>query len=534
MGLKNYNFFYLLAFFVLIFLILTYSYTLEDAQITYRYALRYSEGYPWGTWNRNEVPIEGFTTVLWMFVISLFGPSLNSIAHASKVIGGFSALGLVFLFFTLSVKCQKGEITFINNNFALNKASLFTAIFCALSLPINWYATSGMETVTFIFLISLTLLGPLIKINILIYSLTCIALVAIRPEGIMFAIASTLFFGTRDRRYLYVLFIIIIVFITIFVHRYLLFKEIMPNTYLAKSGDAGLRHLKFGIFYFGSFIISYWYIFLPFLAMPIILKRKILTLRKDNFYFIGIFGIALFYIIIAKSGGDNFSAFPHWRHGLVLLPIVALFSFYTLFQLNIRYSSHIASFICILNFILPIISVFPSSQAMSRFYNLGDFSIQHNMLNNPMFIWLRENNRNDITIATSLAGELPLTVDFNHIDILGLNDRTIAHLGLFDPHGPVDSKTYMSYVIDRMPEIIEAYFPPECVTQIDRECLLRARPMMTMDLLSNPAFVEGYLLIENAPYEYFNRSLFIRKDYYLSYGRLHGIVGIKWLSPFYQ
>ena len=534
MNLYSYRIFFALAFFIILCLAATYSFTLEDAQITYRYALRYSEGFSWGTWNRDEVPIEGFTTPLWMLILSIFGPNLDSIAHASKLIGSFSALCLVYLFFILGIKCQRNEINFLHSNHALKNSFLFTSIFCALSLPISWYATTGMETVTFMLLISASLLGPLIKINLLLYIFINMALVAIRPEGVMFSIASAVYFGYRDKRYLYALVPIAVTLLTVFSHRYLVFQELMPNTYFAKSGDGGLRHLMSGVFYFGSFALSYWYVFLPYLALPYLLKRRLLTFSEDDFYFIGIAGVAMFYLLIAKSGGDNFYAFPHWRHGLVLLPLVAFFSFYTLFKLNLIHSTKVATSICLLNLALPLVAVIPSSQEMLRFYQLDLFGFQHRMLNNPMFIWIKENNRSDITIASSLAGELPLTVDYTHIDILGLNDRVVAHEGSFDPQGPIDSKTNMAYVVGRMPELIEAYFPPECITQVDVDCLLRGRPKLARELLTNPAFVEGYLLIDNAPYEYFNRALFIRKDYYLSYARLNGTEAVDWVSPFYQ
>ena len=113
MNLITYRVFFTLALFVILCLSVTYSFTLEDAQITYRYALRYSEGFPWGTWNRDELPIEGFTTPLWMLILSIFGPNLDSIAHASKLIGSLSALCLVYLFFMLAIKCQRDEINYL-------------------------------------------------------------------------------------------------------------------------------------------------------------------------------------------------------------------------------------------------------------------------------------------------------------------------------------------------------------------------------------------------------------------------------------
>jgi hypothetical protein len=515
-------------------LVLTYGQTLEDAQITYRYALRYAEGYPWGTWNRLEAPIEGFTTILWMFVISLFGPSLDSIAHASKIFGGFSAFGLVALYFSVAIKSEKNQLLYLTNSHAIKNASICTSIFCTVSSPIIWYATSGMETVTFIFLINFVLFAPAINFNILGYAFLCISLVAIRPEGVMFAAAAALFYGIRDRRYLAVLVLVIVSVSIIFLCRYIYFGELMPNTYFAKSGGAEFNHLKSGVLYFGSFLVSYWFVFLPFLAIPYLLLSNKLKYKDNDFYFLSILGVLIYGVIIARSGGDNFSAFPHWRHGLVVLPLAAFLSFYTLFKLELKNAGRFASFICCCNLIIPIGFVVPTSQSMWAYYSGGQFSFQNEILKNPMFLWLKDKNRSDITIATSLAGELPLTVDFNHIDILGLNDKVIAHEGRFDPNGPVDSKTKMSYVISRKPEIIEAYVQPQCVINGNKGCVLKARRMMTEELFSNVTFSAEYLLITNAPYEYFNRAIFVRRDYYADYARFAGIEASEWVNPVVQ
>lgn len=520
--------------FMVLGLTLTYGQTLEDAQITYRYALRYAEGYPWGTWNRLEAPVEGFTTILWMFVISLFGPNLDAIAHASKILSGMAALGLVVLYFAVAIKSEKNQLFYLNNSHALKNAAICTSIFCAVSSPIVWYATSGMETVAFIFLINFALLAPPINFNIVAYTFVLISLVAIRPEGIMFAAAAALYYGAKDRRYFAVFVFVIISVSLIFLHRYIYFGELMPNTYFAKSGSSGFNHLKSGVLYFGSFLVSYWFVFLPFLATPYLFVSKKLKYKDDDFYLLSILGILIYGVVIARSGGDNFSAFPHWRHGLVLLPLAAFLSFYTLFKLELKNAGRIAFFICICNLILPLFLVLPTSQSMWAHYSGSQLGFQNDILKNPMFIWLKDKNRSDITIATSLAGELPLTVDFNHIDILGLNDKVIAHEGSFDPNGPVDSKTNMPYVIRRRPEIIEAYVEPQCVINGNKDCVLKARRMMTEELFSNVTFSTEYLLITNAPYEYFNRAIFVRRDYYADYAIFAGIEASEWVNPIVQ
>jgi hypothetical protein len=518
----------LLIIFSMFFIALTYSFTLEDAQITYRYALRYSEGYPWATWNRSDPPVEGFTTVLWMYILSLFGTDLDAIAHGSKIIGVLSYFSLAGWFYFLSCKVEKKETLFIECSDCFSKSLLFVSYLCLLSIPIMWYASSGMETVTYMLLISLSLTVPLVVDSIFTHMIVCFLLVLIRPEGIAFALSSSIFYSFWNKRYLWSLVFSVVIISLVFVLRFEYFGAILPNTFYAKSGDAGLMHIKYGILYFGSFAASYWYLFLPFLFAPYMFITNRMSLKKDYFIVLISTGVFLYFCIIAKSGGDNFSAFPHWRHGLILLPLLALCSFYLVFKLFGKRGSKVSIGLLLLGVLAPIFIAFPSSQSFYKYIKSEKVGFRNDFLNNPMFLWLREHNDSDITIATSLAGALPLTVDFNHIDILGLNDSYIALNGSFNMNGPVDSKSDMRYVLSRSPEIIEAYVKPQCVIDYDESCLYRYRGRMAKELFESPHFISDYLLIKNAPYQYFNRAMFIHRDYYYSRGINNGIEAIEW------
>ena len=114
-----------------------YSFTLEDAQITYRYALRLSEGYQYGMWNRDGIPVEGTTTLLWTILLSLFGPKIESIAHSSKIFGLISFLFLVVVLWMITRRLK----TAVNikdlpvEQEYLAKAFGYTTIFISFNLP---------------------------------------------------------------------------------------------------------------------------------------------------------------------------------------------------------------------------------------------------------------------------------------------------------------------------------------------------------------------------------------------------------------
>ncbi len=521
---KSYLLLMLLILITLVLDVVFFSSTLEDAQITYRYSLRFSEGYDFGMWNRTGFPVEGFTTFLWMLYLSFFGPNLDSIVYASKITTVFFHLSVIVLFFSLHVKFYNGENhnIFKGSEKIASKAFLFTSIVVAIFLPLSWYATTGMETVLFMTLIAYMIFFPMLTSNIIILSSLSILLVMTRPDGIMFALASPLYYFwiTKNRQFITIATVALITFIALAIFRYNHFGYFMPNTYYAKSANTiGLMHLKAGIFYFGAFFITYIYIFIPIILMLIstVLSKKI---KEREFFLLLLLGIAIYFIILAKAGADNFSAFPMWRHALNVFPLIIFCMFYSIYSLYPKYSYVLSSIIVLLLFFSPIIFSIPTSQSSflkeqlsNSIKKFPDFSNDYK--NNSLLLWLKNITDENTTIATSLAGELPLTVDAYHLDILGLNDEYIAHNGKFDPNGPTDSKTDMAYVLSKRPNIIEGYMNAKKILKNEElKIIINSRKKMNQDLIENSIFQNEYFIITNAPYETFNRILFIHKDYY--------------------
>lgn len=514
----------------LFFDLLFFSYTLEDAQITYRYALRFSQGYEFGLWNRTGNPVEGFTTFLWMLYLSAFGPNLESIIYASKFTSTLAHLSLTGLLFALSLKFRGDKL--LQNSTSINpfngyetvasNAFAFSSIAVACFLPLAWYATSGMETMLFIALTSYVILLPLLTSNLLLLSLLTMLLVLTRPDGIMFALASPLYYGiiSKDRRFIVIALVAIASFIALTVFRYIYFGHLMPNTYYAKAVNAaGFRHIKFGILYFAYYFSNHIYLFIPIFALFI--KSLVRKQWFDNHFALLMFsGITVYFAIIAKAGGDNFSAFPQWRHVLNVLPLLLFTTFYSIFTLSKKQPKRFSAMVLILLFVGPVLGSYPQvqsqflqtqlSNSLKTFPNLTN---EHS--NNPLLLWLKQISDENTVIATSLAGALPLTIDAQHIDVLGLNDEYIAHHGTFDPVGPLDSKTDMAYVVAQRPDIIEGYISAKEVLHNEHlEEVIIHRRKMNMEMLAEPIFQNEYLVINNAPYDSFDRILYIHQSFY--------------------
>ncbi len=522
---KDYLILLLLIVIALILDLVFFSNTLEDAQITYRYSLRFSEGYEFGMWNRTGSPVEGFTTFLWMIYLSLFGPNIDTIVYTSKITTILSHISIIILFFILSIKFENNKNININifkgDEEISSKAFLFTSIAMAVFLPISWYATTGMETVLFITLIAYIFFVPMLTSNIIVLSLLTILLVLIRPDGIMFAIASPLyyFWVTRDRKFIIIVLVALASFIALAIFRYSYFGYFMPNTYYAKSANAvGFMHLKAGILYFGTFFTTYIYMFMP-IFMMLIATNTLKKTRERSFILLLLLGGTIYFIILARAGADNFSAFPMWRHALNVFPLLAFCTFWSIYSIYDKFGKLLSIFIIVLLFSVPIFLSIPMSQSnflknqlFNSATNFPNFSNHYK--SNHLLLWLKSITDKNTTIATSLAGALPLTVDAYHIDILGLNDEYIAHNGMFDPNGPTDSKTDMNYLLSLRPDIIEGHMNAENIITGNLKPLPKWRRKMNYNLIANPIFQNEYLIITNAPYKAFNRVLFIRKDYY--------------------
>ncbi|NQZ08295.1 MAG: hypothetical protein HRT35_14155 [Algicola sp.] len=531
-----------LLFIALIFDVLFFANTLEDAQITYRYALRFSEGFDFGMWNRTGSPVEGFTTFLWMVYLSLFGPNLESIVYASKITGILAHLSIIGLFVTLYQRYSNQSQSklainlFKGNEAGAAKAFLYSALAVTFFLPLSWYASSGMETLAFIALICLVLFLPLLTINLFALALVTLLLVLIRPDGIMFAFAAPLYywFISKDKKHFAVMAVAVLAFFGLIAFRYSYFGYVMPNSYYAKSANVeGFRHLIYGIMYFGSFVANYFYLFLPILFASLSILRK-KQFAQNSFLPLAFAGITLYFAIVAKAGGDNFSAFPMWRHGLNLFPLIAFCTFYSLHYLwhtnqGVKSSRNLSFASLALLFIVPmVISVplgnakFLRTEVIEKVARFPDLSNDYK--DNALLLWIKNITDENTVVTTALAGALPLTVDAVHIDVLGLNNEKIAHSGTFDYDGPIDSKSNMQWVIEQKPDIIEGYMnAKKIINNEDLAKVISARQKMNLELLQSEQFKQQYLIITNAPYEAMNRVLFISKSYYQKISNKHDV-----------
>ena len=126
-----------------------FSFTIDDAYITFRYSKNLAAGFG-PTYNPGQPPVEGYTTFLWMLLMTLPHFIGVNVATFSKILGILLTCGSFTLVSLLTFT--------LTRQFPL-KARLFFGVFAAFllaMLPItSIHAIAGMETSLFIFLIAL-------------------------------------------------------------------------------------------------------------------------------------------------------------------------------------------------------------------------------------------------------------------------------------------------------------------------------------------------------------------------------------------
>ena len=126
-----------------------FSFTIDDAYITFRYSKNLAAG--WGpTYNPGQPPVEGYTTFLWMLMMALPHFVGVNVATFAKLVSVLCLCGTFFL---------TARLTYDVSHSQRVETRLFFASFAAFvmaTLPISAvHAVSGMETALFVLLVSL-------------------------------------------------------------------------------------------------------------------------------------------------------------------------------------------------------------------------------------------------------------------------------------------------------------------------------------------------------------------------------------------
>lgn len=219
---------------------LLWDFTADDSFITYRYSENLGRGFGL-RWNPNEEPVEGYTTFLWVVILSIAHVLGSEIVLFSKLVGFFAICGTVLISMRLLQEIGRGDG--LLNPLSCVVPALFLSIYPESSV----HAVSGMETALFTVLLSLYLLafcrltssfspmrGVWLALVGLLVGLT-------RPEGnlvIVISVFAALILGKQFRRVGFILPVLLIYVVpgaAYFVLRAAYFGHLLPAAFYIKA-----------------------------------------------------------------------------------------------------------------------------------------------------------------------------------------------------------------------------------------------------------------------------------------------------------
>jgi len=398
-----------------------FSYTIDDAYITFRYSKNLAAGFG-PTYNPGQPPVEGYTTFLWMLLMTFPHLIGVNVAAFSKIVGILLTCGAFAL-----ISLQTFTLT---RDFPL-KARLFFGAFGAFllgMLPItSIHAIAGMETSLFIFLIGLMAylltLGLLDGSRLLFWSPLVGLLIGLtRPEGnaiVLLLLVCAWFFSAqavRVKLVWYSLVLYILPGVAYFAWRYLYYDLVLPLPFYMKVLHGG------GLFGGASEVGAYLLYLLP--GISVLLLAAILRLRKELFtILVPAAFLLVFYLFPVHAMGFNWRfIYPATPFIIILVAIGGLTIFDLLrgaIQSNKLWEPLLLAGLFLIG--LGNLSSLDGLIKNQNFYGAG-------ISNYKTFGTLLSeyNDKHEMTLAIGDAGTVPYYSDWQVIDLFGLNSVEVA------------------------------------------------------------------------------------------------------------
>ncbi|MEW6614756.1 MAG: hypothetical protein AB1401_04760 [Thermodesulfobacteriota bacterium] len=426
----------------LFFAYLFYNVTVEDTFITFRYASHLANGHGL-VWNIGETPLEGYTSFLWITILSIFSKLGLDLFHVSKIIGiAFGLATIIAVYF--AAYNLSGSI----------KAAQVASIICAVSPSVAFHSVTGMDTIAFTFFVTLQIALAFSLINdfsikkeALLYVLFLLTGLA-RPEGVLIAIVvlSFLWAGHRPSTIVLLLFFVLPGLVYM-IWRYSYFGPyLFPNSFYYKASSqllvqSSVDSIKRFLFFSCS----------PFLILGV--EHLIAANKLSRKYILIPIIIALFLIPYIRV---NLWMGYLDRFFIPIYPLVIVFAAPRISELlakvtfdRVRLIHSLFSLCVIIAFIgYPLIvpeRTVGYSKVLADQSRIG-YENAHIKIGN---ILKRFSNNNDYTLAVTEAGAIPFYSGWRTIDTGGLNDKYQTEY--LAQHG---GRLNLNYIYDQRPEII--------------------------------------------------------------------------------
>jgi hypothetical protein len=421
-----------------------WSFLIDDVFISLRYARHLGQGQGL-VWNPGE-RVEGYTNFLWTVLLVPGFRVPFGVVQWVKVLNAVWALAAFALTWRLAARVDAASPG--NAGRADPLWSVLPAAATVISLPFVLGAGEGLETVMFA---ALALLATLFawdaresdRLPRTALALTALAMT--RPEGVLCAPWLLAVQRQRGRSWRFVAreaAAFALLFGAYFAGRWAWYGDLLPNTFYAKSGGDPMlfaRGWEEVAHFFASNGGWVWLLALPALFAP--------RWRGAAFAVAGVPVLRALFILWsggAWMGRDRFLV-PAVPFLFILLAMGA--------RVAVRRAGTVATAIVLLIALVGGWLRWPPERDRALGYGHG-LRAAHARLGADV----NAHTRTDAVLAMDDAGIGPLIADRTTVDMLGLNDRHIAHLP-----GRFADKYDVGYVLGRRPDLVVliAATPPD-------------------------------------------------------------------------
>lgn len=389
----------------------------------------------------NGVIVEGFTSVFWVFLLTVFGAlgiPLPPLASALSMLSGLLALAATYRL-AESMDIHRGWV------------ALLPPFLLALTGDFAFYSVVGLEEVLFTALVAFNFslllskpLKPLLQSNY--YPALLAVMILTRPEG---ALICFLFFLTILKKETLPWILQCGLKLTLFLLPVLAAKRAyygywLPNTWYVKAG-AGLANAGQGAVYVLFNAERYVSVLVVLAALILFMKFHQRTFPWRHLLPAGLI-VVTWLLYITLQGGDNMVG---GRFFLPVLPFVYCILIKTAQEARLEGPALGATSLLLGILLVWAYVASPGIQAQANSWR-EVFETRK-----KAGLYLREHYPPDTLVALNQAGIIPYYSQLPTIDMLGLNDVHIAHNGkrdykLWYAHQAGDG----DYVLSLQPDII--------------------------------------------------------------------------------
>lgn len=412
----------------------------DDTYIYLVYAKNYLQG---NGLTFNGMKVQGFTSVLWMWLIVLVGKLGVMLPKAADILSAASGL------FVVSMTCYTARLIGLSWRGTLAVLALLVC-----SGDFTFYMGNGLETVFFAgaLLWSASYVfradaGRALASWTLPFALALTMLA--RPEGVMVAGLVLGILTWESRRWAMLLrnvAVVVVLVVPVLIWQQMYYGSWIPNTYYAKAG-AGISNLPQGLRYIRNFVAANALVMLLLLC-PLVMRSRKLD-RTERWMYTG---LGLWILHVSIQGGDNMVGF---RALLPIVPVQFVLLVYQFRELDMKRFVFGVAALCLVQLL-----IYNGGYAVgsSWGYDVKFHADQWRKIlpeRRDIAGFLREALPEDGVIAVNAAGTVPYYSGLRTIDMLGLNNAHIARYGRRDRSLPYGHQCGDGdYVIRQQPDAI--------------------------------------------------------------------------------